>query len=79
MRLLFLLAFIIAFASCKQSTSTAEHNALATYFTYGDSIESGGVRMIPIATPVGTFNVWTKRFGSNPKTKLLLFTNEEWR
>jgi proline iminopeptidase len=28
--------------------------------------------MIPIETPVGKFNVWTKRFGNNPKIKVLL-------
>jgi proline iminopeptidase len=33
---------------------------------------SGGVRMIPIATPKGTFKVWTKRVGNNPTVKLLL-------
>jgi proline iminopeptidase len=33
---------------------------------------SGGVRRIPITTPHGTFNVWTRRFGNNPKIKLLL-------
>jgi proline iminopeptidase len=33
---------------------------------------SGGVRMIPIETPAGTFRVWTKRTGNNPTTKLLL-------
>ena len=33
---------------------------------------SGGVRMIPITTAKGTFNVWTKRHGSNPRIKLLL-------
>ena len=33
---------------------------------------SGGVRMIPITTPKGTFNVWTKRVGNNPKLKVLL-------
>ncbi len=33
---------------------------------------SGGVRLIPIQTPKGTFNVWTKRVGSNPSIKLLL-------
>jgi proline iminopeptidase len=42
------------------------------YFTYSDSIESGGVKMIPIQTPVGEFKVWTKRFGNNPKIKILL-------
>ena len=28
--------------------------------------------MIPIKTPVGEFKVWTKRFGKNPKIKILL-------
>jgi proline iminopeptidase len=32
----------------------------------------GGVRRISIATPHGTFKVWTRRFGSNPRIKLLL-------
>ena len=44
--------------------------------TYNQSpetgIRTGGVRMIPIKTPVGTFNVWTRRVGNNPKMKVLL-------
>jgi proline iminopeptidase len=73
-KLLLSLLFIIAFAACKESskeTSKAK-NILTSYFTYNDSIEAGGVRMIPIETPVGTFNVWTKRFGNNPRIKVLL-------
>jgi proline iminopeptidase len=35
-------------------------------------IKSGGVKMIPVQTPAGTFKVWTKRFGNNPKIKVLL-------
>jgi proline iminopeptidase len=33
---------------------------------------SGGARLIPIQTPKGTFNVWTKRIGNNPRVKVLL-------
>jgi proline iminopeptidase len=33
---------------------------------------AGGVRLIPIETPAGTFRVWTKRIGNNPSIKLLL-------
>ena len=33
---------------------------------------SGGVRLIPIETPKGTFRVWTKRIGNAPTMKLLL-------
>ena len=46
----------------------------AGYLDYSgrDDVMSGGVRMIPITTPKGTFNVWTKRVGNNPRTKVLL-------
>lgn len=30
------------------------------------------VKIIPIKTPIGKFNVWTKRIGNNPRIKLLL-------
>jgi proline iminopeptidase len=33
---------------------------------------AGGSRMIPVETPSGTFRVWTKRVGNNPRMKLLL-------
>ena len=33
---------------------------------------SGGVRLIPVATPHGDFRVWTKRTGNHPRIKLLL-------
>jgi proline iminopeptidase len=46
----------------------------ASYLDYSgrDDILSGGVRLIPVETPVGVFHVWTKRIGNNPATKLLL-------
>jgi proline iminopeptidase len=33
---------------------------------------SGGSRRISVTTPVGTFQVWTKRVGNNPDLKVLL-------
>ncbi|HTX04671.1 MAG TPA: proline iminopeptidase-family hydrolase [Steroidobacteraceae bacterium] len=33
---------------------------------------SGGARLLPVRTAHGTFNVWTKRCGDNPRVKLLL-------
>jgi len=33
---------------------------------------SGGARMIPVATPVGQYQVWVKRVGSNPGLRVLL-------
>jgi proline iminopeptidase len=41
-------------------------------FAATPAIQTGGVRMIPITTPKGTFNVWTKKTGSNPTIKVLL-------
>jgi proline iminopeptidase len=44
-----------------------------TYFTNTEQgIQTGGVKVIPITTPKGTFNVWTKRIGNNPTIKVLL-------
>src|SRR3954467_10707044 len=37
-----------------------------------NDVLSGGVRRIPINTPKGTFTVWTKRVGNNPKLRVLL-------
>lgn len=61
--------------SCKQeSKKSADSNmTLSEYFNYGDSgVQTAGIRMIPIETPIGTFKVWTKRFGNNPRIKILL-------
>ncbi len=71
MRILILLLIVVVFVSCNHKASTTD-NALRQYFAYGDSVESAGVRMIPIRTPVGEFKVWTKRFGKNPRIKILL-------
>jgi proline iminopeptidase len=47
---------------------------LASYFdtTGRDDVASGGVKMIPIRTPHGTYRVWTHRTGNNPRVKVLL-------
>lgn len=43
------------------------------YFTnIEQGIQTGGVKVIPINTPKGTFNVWTKRIGNNPSMKVLI-------
>jgi len=47
---------------------------MTSYFdnTGRKDVWTGGVRMLPVTTPKGTFNVWTKRVGNNPTVKLLL-------
>jgi proline iminopeptidase len=71
MRFLLLMSIICFAVSCKEKTAPASVS-VANYFNYNEPIESAGVKMIPIKTPVGIFNVWTKRFGNNPKIKILL-------
>ncbi|MFM2010183.1 MAG: hypothetical protein RLZZ479_574 [Bacteroidota bacterium] len=65
-----ILVFTIAFfVSCQKGTADTP----SVYFEKtADSIQNGGVKVIPIITSKGTFKVWTKRIGNNPKIKLLL-------
>jgi proline iminopeptidase len=77
MRILFLLSAIVLAISCKVNVDTdSNSNKTATvkeYFNYQDTgIQTAGIKLIPIKTPVGNFKVWTKRFGNNPRIKILL-------
>jgi proline iminopeptidase len=71
MRIIIFLLFLFTLVSCQEKT-TSSSVSVTDYFQYDAAIESGGVTMIPIKTPVGNFKVWTKRFGNNPKIKILL-------
>lgn len=66
-RLALIFVSLFAFASCTKTSET-----VSNYFSYPGTLEAAGVKLIPIRTPKGTFNVWTKRFGNNPKIKILL-------
>jgi proline iminopeptidase len=67
----FLFSGVSLFGQTK--TTSGGNMPVATYFNYGDSaVQTAGIRLIPIQTPVGTFKVWTKRFGNNPRIKVLL-------
>jgi len=62
-------------SSCKEDKqSSTEKECDTSYLDYSGSDDqfTGGIKMIPINTPKGTFNVWTKRVGNNPKMKVLL-------
>ena len=61
-------------APTEGAMQTEARTSAAAYFDYSarDDVLSGGVRLIPIETPRGTFRVWTKRVGNNPTTRLLL-------
>lgn len=66
---------LLLLQSCQQkkADTTGSNMPVSKYFNYGDSgVQSAGVRMISIKTPAGDFKVWTKRFGNNPRIKILL-------
>ena len=67
---LFFLLLLLATSCGHKAGETCEK--MATYFTYPSEYDASGVRRIPITTPVGNFEVWTQRFGTNPKVKILL-------
>ncbi|NER14483.1 proline iminopeptidase-family hydrolase [Leptobacterium flavescens] len=78
MRILLLSLFAcLLFTGCKQQEKQTPENISETttsYLDYSGSEDqfTGGIRMIPITTPKGTFKVWTKRVGNNPTKKVLL-------
>ena len=70
MKKIILISLGLLFFSCKTSPESSVNNYL-NYEGKSDKL-SGGVKMIPITTPKGNFNVWTKRIGNNPTQKVLL-------
>ena len=70
-KLICALVFSILLVGCGSQSSD---NTKLEYFDNSgrDDVLSGGVRLIPITTDRGTFNVWTKRVGNNPAIKVLL-------
>ncbi len=69
--LLFSVLSIIIFNGCKENT---ENQIQKNYldFSKRDDQWTGGIKMIPIKTPIGNFKVWTKTVGNNPTIKVLL-------
>ena len=75
MKRVLLVAWLVAAGSLACSGDVAEEGPVADgYLDYSSRADvlSGGARLIPIETPAGTFNVWTKRVGNRPTMKVLL-------
>ncbi len=70
MKRLLLPFIVVAFFSCNNNKNKETITASADDLY--KEVQTGGVKIIPIETPKGKFNVWTKRIGNNPKIKLLL-------
>lgn len=66
------LIILFLFSGCKESKTVDTNKNNYLDFSKRDDQATGGIKMIPISTTIGTFKVWTKRVGNNPKIKVLL-------
>jgi proline iminopeptidase len=67
------LAVVLASLGIAGRASEPARPTLQSYFAASDpGMQTGGVRLVPIHTPKGSFHVWTKRFGNNPRVRVLL-------
>jgi proline iminopeptidase len=67
------LTSLLTLHSCSYKNDNASSEKALSYFSNLDSgVQAGGTKVIPITTPKGTFNVWTKRIGNNPSMKVLI-------
>lgn len=74
-RLILLSLCLICFLACnrKPADSANTEDSLRKYHSLPKSLQQeGGVRMIPVKTASGTFRVWTRQTGNNPRIRVLL-------
>lgn len=76
-KIILLSILISLFFGCHEKPETAttsEVPSKSSYFDYSNSDDqkTGGIKMIPIETSKGTFNLYTKRVGNSPKMRVLL-------
>ncbi|MGB4401008.1 MAG: proline iminopeptidase-family hydrolase [Daejeonella sp.] len=71
--ILLLMIITLTIISCSNNKSGTNFDT-SSYFDYSNSDDqnTGGIKMIPIETPKGKYNVYTKRMGNNPKMRVLL-------
>lgn len=65
------LGLFVAACAAPETPVTVEKSSYLDY-SQRDDKWAGGVKVIPVETALGTFNVWTKRVGNNPDLKVLL-------
>lgn len=67
------ISLITSFTLHSCSNKADKTSTATSYYTNLDrGIQTGGIKIIPITTPKGKFNVWTKRIGNNPSMKVLI-------
>lgn len=69
----FVFIFLFVIFSCNAPKQEEQAGNIKSFLAdQSTGVKTGGIQIIPVTTPKGTFNVWTKRIGNNPKIKLLL-------
>ncbi len=68
----FLLICVSYLAACKNDKQGSDMTVSSYFKDSTAGAKTGGVQVIPINTPKGKFNVWTKKIGNNAKIKVLL-------
>jgi proline iminopeptidase len=71
MKTIVALLFVTALL-CSCTSGPEPEPAPETGTGVGETEDGVGVRLIPIDTPQGSFEVWTRRVGDNPRIKVLL-------
>jgi proline iminopeptidase len=66
--------FMFSCTNSADKSKNTNNDESSGYLSFADRDDqyTGGIKMIPIETEVGTFNVWTKTVGNNPSIKVLL-------
>jgi proline iminopeptidase len=69
-----LILFVLMMSCTNNQTGKITNKTESGYFDYSKSDDqaTGGIKMIPVETAKGTFKVYTKRMGNNPKIRVLL-------
>ena len=62
---------VFLFLSCNNETKTATATTAINDSLFA-AVQTGGIKVFPIETSKGKFNIWTKTVGNNPKIKVLL-------
>jgi len=68
-KLLVILTTVVLLTNCEKKVGNKNSQNEASV---SDEIQMGGVKMVKIETLAGKFKVWTKKFGDNPRIKILL-------
>lgn len=62
----------VLFIACNNEDKSSTITSVPGNDSLFTEVQTGGIKIIPIETPKGKFNIWTKRVGNNPKIKVLL-------